>query len=211
MVRLWSNFTNYWAKTSTSSTTASPMPPRQSTSFPPSVSSPPPTTLPSRNTSYQSRPSNHNLTPLSTTSTLGSISRRQEPTAPDVHKPMSTGSHVPRSSYPQNLFPAPPRVQPQSTVVPLQQSKPPFQPTFSAPNYNIYTSPTNIATTGSTFTPIMHPSVPIIPQQSGMGSFTQPVQPQMGGLLTPSKPAQSSIGKSKLFSKDDWGDFDPLS
>ncbi|KAH9483858.1 Protein kinase domain-containing protein ppk32 [Psilocybe cubensis] len=187
----------------TSSTTTSPSPPHQSSSFASPASSSLVATLPSRNTSYQSRPSNLNPIPLSSTSTASPLSRRQERMAPDVQKSVNTGSQA-RMSYSQNLLPTPPRVTPQALSQPLQ-------PTYSAPNYNIYASPAGTATSGSAFAPTINASLPLMPQQSSMASLTQPIQPQMGGLLTPSRPVQSSTGTSNVLSKDDWGDFDPLS
>ncbi|KAA1474848.1 other/SCY1 protein kinase [Dentipellis sp. KUC8613] len=73
----------------------------------------------------------------------------------------------------------------------FQQTQPVQQP--QAPNYNL-----SFAT--------MAPSQPAAPPPAGFSG--------MGDLLTPSKPQQPSWGgggTNKQLSKDDWGDFDPLS
>ena len=51
------------------------------------------------------------------------------------------------------------------------------------------------------------------PTMSSPPIFTQ-VPPLSGGILAPSKPPQHmwpTPGTTKQLSKDDWGDFDPLS
>ncbi|KAI0703573.1 other/SCY1 protein kinase [Cytidiella melzeri] len=92
--------------------------------------------------------------------------------------------------------------------------------TASAPNYNI-----NLSTTPVVQAPVMQftslaPAVPALPTMSTMSTMPamapQPpfAPPSMGSILAPSKPAQpswSANGTSKTLSKDDWGDFDPLS
>jgi len=128
--------------------------------------------------------------------------------------PVSMGTIIPpqsqrlsHSTFPQNPFPPPPGMQLKSNVTP-SQSKPP-QPSFLSPNYNIYSSPPNNIPTTSPFPMSNIPSSP--PQQfSTIPSIPSP--PVMGGLLIPSKPANfSSTGTTHVLSKDDWGDFDPLS
>ncbi|KDR81413.1 hypothetical protein GALMADRAFT_239295 [Galerina marginata CBS 339.88] len=172
------------------------------------IPSPSPPALAPRNTSFQTRPSKLNSTPNTMTPPMSSASRWQGSTATNSQTFSRTSSDVSSPTYSQNAFPPPPRLQAQSTpMVPHIPQSRPLQPTFAVPNYNIYTSTTNIATTAPTF------STPSIPQQFGMGPSATPLIPQMGGgLLTPSRPAQSSTGKStNVLSKDDWGDFDPLS
>ncbi|ESK96810.1 other scy1 protein kinase [Moniliophthora roreri MCA 2997] len=79
--------------------------------------------------------------------------------------------------------------------------------TFTLPAPQRYNQPT----LGST-----KPNVPmgmLLPQQSSFSSPilpSTPTPPMMGGMLTPSNPQTRNITSSKP-SKDDWGDFDPLS
>ncbi|KAK7693292.1 hypothetical protein QCA50_002859 [Cerrena zonata] len=85
---------------------------------------------------------------------------------------------------------------PQSNTSLFQTPSPPsFQPT-STPNYNISLA-----------------AAPMVPVATNPVFPTQ-APPGMGSVLTPSKPAQPSWGTGtgpKQLSKDDWGDFDPLS
>ncbi|KAF9471177.1 kinase-like protein [Pholiota conissans] len=131
--------------------------------------------------------------------------------------------HLPRLSSPPSNMAHP------SNLSPLQQSQSqPLQPMplstpskFSAPNYNIQLA-CETSTTPSAFTatstpmsfpiPSTDPVIPLGPQQFKMNMSPFPAPPHMGGkLLVPSKPAQSSIWQNTTLSKDDWGDFDPLS
>ena len=82
-----------------------------------------------------------------------------------------------------------------------------------APNYNISLSATPTMQTppmqAASFAPAM-PMMPAMPAISPQPAFAPA---PMSNILTPSKPAQPnwSNGASKTLSKDDWGDFDPLS
>ncbi|KAF8197428.1 other/SCY1 protein kinase [Pholiota molesta] len=175
--------------------------------------------LPSNTTrinSYQTRSSNLNATSIATSS---------PPTVSPANLPRFSPppSNVARPSYSQSSFPTPPRQpQPPSFMSQPVQSRPSSTPSnFSGPNYNIQLSSQvstpstfSTATTPMTFSaPSTNPVVPLLPQQFSMNASTLPTLPQMGGgLLMPSKPAQSSTTRqNNMLSKDDWGDFDPLS
>jgi len=99
----------------------------------------------------------------------------------------------------------------------LTPSKPqaPVQQTYSAPNYNLYgTSPSPSTPTfgpfsnGGGLNPAMsmNQTQPTFAALQPAAAFPPPMMG--GGILTPSKPPSSA---PKGFSKDDWGDFDPLS
>ena len=143
---------------------------------------------------------------------MGSInpprSLRQDSIVSEPYKLSNFSSEPSQSTFPQNPFPPPPGMQLKSSMT-LSQSKAP-QSSFPSPNYNIYSSPLNPLPTTSPFlvsniSPSQSPQFGIIP--------SIPTPPAMGGLLVPSRPAKiSSTGTSlHALSKDDWGDFDPLS
>jgi hypothetical protein len=145
---------------------------------------------------YQMQSSKLSVTPVSINPPK---SLRQESIVSDSHKLSNFSSEL---SFPQNPFPRPPGMQLKS------QSQSP-QPSFPLPNYNIYSSPPNpIPATP----PFLVSNISSQPQQ-----FTtipsSPTPPAMSGLLVPLKPTNfSSTGTSShALSKDDWGDFDPLS
>lgn len=96
-------------------------------------------------------------------------------------------------------------------IVPQKQSNPPF---MAQSNTNLFQSPSP-----PTFQPTSTPNynislsaAPIVPVATNPVFPTQ-APPGMGSVLTPSKPAQPSWSTAgpKQLSKDDWGDFDPLS
>ncbi|KAF8964072.1 other/SCY1 protein kinase [Flammula alnicola] len=177
-----------------------PLPTAQSTP-PPSVSST------SRN-NYRS--SKLNATPIPSNFPTTTPSWRQEPMAASPQTFTAPTADISRPSFSQNPFPPPPgQSRPVAfTTQPIQPK--PSQPALPPPNYNIYSS--SQATTFSPFSAPMNPPMPLMTQQFSMASPALPTPPQMSGLLVPSKPAQSSTGRSNnTLSKDDWGDFDPLS
>ncbi|KAI0340500.1 kinase-like protein [Trametopsis cervina] len=177
----------------TSPTITAQSPPVQSaslTSSPPSFSPPPshaprpaPVTRPTRGLGATSAPQ----------ASFSSFS------PPPQSRP-SLGSHTPRTSMAASspLVPQAAMQQPKSTI--------------PAPNYNISLPPTPAVQPS-----LMQPLAPAMPLMSAMPAISpQPVfQPaSMSSILAPSKPAQpswSTNGASKTLSKDDWGDFDPLS
>ncbi|KAF8350876.1 other/SCY1 protein kinase [Amanita rubescens] len=89
-----------------------------------------------------------------------------------------------------------------STEFRLNRSPPQGVP-FAKPNYNISLARTPIPPTTNVYT---RGSTPLTSQNTG----TNVIQPSMASILTPSKPAQMSSNTIQKFSKDDWGDFDPL-
>lgn len=192
------------------SPTPSLSPPQAAPSVAPAPSPP---TLQSKNASFQPRPSNLNPgSVVISTNTLTPSPQQQRPISQNINTLSRASSDISRSGFVQNPFPAPPRLQSQSSpMTTLTNQSKPLQPSFSTPNYNIYSSIPNTTTTTSTLPPTMNPSMPLMPQQFGSNPSTQPMQPHMGGLLTPSKPAQTSTRKLNTLTKDDWGDFDPLS
>ena len=97
-------------------------------------------------------------------------------------------------------------------IAPQTQSNPPF---MAQSNTSLFQTPSP-PTFQSTSTPnynISLQATPIVPVAANPVFPTQ-APPGMGGVLTPSKPAQPSWATTsgpKQLSKDDWGDFDPLS
>jgi SCY1-like protein 2 len=145
------------------------------------------------------------VTPVSMGTISPPKSLRQDSTEP--YKLSNFSSELSHSTFPQNPFPPPPEVQLKSSMTPSQSKSP--QPSFPSPNYNIYSSPLNPLPTTSPF--LVSNISPSQQQFSAIPSI--PTPPAMGGLLVPSRPANfSSTGTSShALSKDDWGDFDPLS
>lgn len=176
----------------------------------------------SRNTSsFQARRSNLNSTSAASSP---AATPNQWSSGPTVSNSSFSrpGSDTARPIYSQIAFPPPPGPSRSTpfTSPPIQptqpiQPRPAVQPTFSAPNYNLYTSSQTTSPPPLFAAPMapMAPSLPLMPQQFGMTPSSAPILPQMGGLgvLTPSRPAQSTGKSNNTFSKDDWGDFDPLS
>lgn len=160
-----------------------------------------------------SRPTNQVLssklgvTPLSMGSINPPKSLRQDSIVSEPYKLSNFSSEPSQSAFPQNPFPPPPGMQLKSGMTPSQSKSP--QPPFPLPNYNIYSSPLNPLPTTSPF--LVSNVSPSEQQFSAIPST--PTPPAMGGLLVPSRPAKSfSTGASShTLSKDDWGDFDPLS
>ncbi|KAI0094049.1 other/SCY1 protein kinase [Irpex rosettiformis] len=170
-------------------THAPPIQPRVQLSPPPSISSPP---LHASRSAPLSRPPRLGATPASRPSlnsySTPPISRPplapQTPWASMAASPLVPGT-IPRASL----------------------------STAPAPNYNI-----SLAATPVMQAPLMEatPIAPTMPVMSAMATMSpQPAftPTSIGSILTPSKPAQPSWsnGASKALSKDDWGDFDPLS
>ncbi|KAG6909833.1 hypothetical protein DXG01_015106 [Tephrocybe rancida] len=128
------------------------------------------------------------------------------------HSLTASTSHIP-----QRLAPAAPLTYSQP-LAPAQKPSytlpPPMTPPQQKPNYNISLAP-SISNQASS--PAIMPSfggfsaAPQAPSQPL--SFTPLVAapPGMGSMLAPSKPPGPAWGSSKPPSKDDWGDFDPLS
>lgn len=140
------------------------------------------------------------------------MSRRQDSIVSDSHKQSTFDANLSHSTFSQNPFPPPPGMQLKSNMTPGQSKSSQPQPSFPSPNYNIYSSsPPNPIPAASPF-PVSNDS-PSFPQQLQFSTVPSiPTPPMMGGLLVPSKPANYSLGMSShTLSKDDWGDFDPLS
>ena len=167
--------------------------------------SPSPQAITARHTnSFQARSSS--LNPSATTA--GSQSKNQW--RPD---PPSAPSAPSRPNYMQNSFPPAPVSLSQNfgMIQPLQVSTPPppTRPTYSAPNYNISLST-------QTFPPMISAAPTYLPTpaqtQPILSATNVPRLPQMGSidLLVPSRPAPQ-MRTNTTMSKDDWGDFDPLS
>ena len=160
-------------------------------------------TAPSRPT-YQIQSAKLTATPVS----MGNINplkpRRQDSIASDPHK---LNPELSYSTFPQNPILQPPGMQ---SMTPSQSKS--HQVSFPSPNYNIYPSPQNPVPATSPF--LVSNISPSQPQQFSTGTMPLiPTPPAMGGLLVPSKPTNSSsVGTSShALSKNDWGDFDPLS
>lgn len=119
----------------------------------------------------------------------------------------SFGSIPPPSSNTPSPFMAPLQPNPSSfTTMNSSQPVPPLsggpqQP--SKPNYNITLPMAPIA-------PAPNPMFTVSSMPPAMSPSIMNNSPMMGTMLTPSKPAQPSWNTNKT-SKDDWGDFDPLS
>ena len=156
---------------------------------------------------YQVQSSKLTVTPMSMGTMNPPKSRRQDSITSDLQKQSTFSSELSHSVFPQNPFPPPPGVQLKSNMTHIQSKSP--QSSVPSPNYNIYTSPLNHIPLASPF-PGSNIS-PSLQQFSTVPSISPPAA--MGGLLVPSKPANhSSVGMSShVLSKDDWGDFDPLS
>jgi len=160
-----------------------------------------------------SRPTNQvpssklSATPLSMGSINTPKSLRQGSTVSEPYKLSNLSTEPSHSIFPQNPFPPPPGMQLKSSMTPSQSKSP--QSSFPSPNYNIYSSPLNPLPTTSPF--LVSNILPSQQQSNSIPSI--PAPPAMGGLLVPSRPAKiSSTGTSShTLSKDDWGDFDPLS
>ena len=161
-----------------------------------------------------SRPTNQvPSSKLSVTSMyMGSInppkSLRQDSIVSEPYKLSNFSSEPSHSTFPQNPFPPPPGMQSKPSMTPSQSKSP--QSSFPSPNYSIHSSPLNPLPTTSPF--LVSNISPSQPQQfSTIPSI--PTAPAMGGLLVPSRPAKfpSTGTSSHTLSKDDWGDFDPLS
>lgn len=157
---------------------------------------------------YQIQSSKLPMTPVSMGTINPPKSQRQNSIVLDPHK-QSTFSF--EQSYPtslQNPIPPPPGMQLKFNLTPSQPKS--LQSSFPSPNYNIHSSAPNHISSTSPF-PVSS-ILPPPPQQFGTVPSI-PTPPLMGGLLVPSKPANfSSAGTSShVLSKDDWGDFDPLS
>lgn len=147
------------------------------------------------------------VTPLSIASINPPKSLRQDSIVSEPSKLSNLSSEPSQSAFPQNSFPPPPGMQLKSGMTPSQLKSP--QPSFPLPNYNIYPSPLNPLPTTSPFLVSN-----ISPSQQQFSTIpSTPTPPAMSGLLVPSRPAKfTSTGTSShAFSKDDWGDFDPLS
>ncbi|KAF4615425.1 hypothetical protein D9613_002872 [Agrocybe pediades] len=204
--------------TSTPTTISPPTIPNQVTSAPP-ISTPSPPNLSTRNTTYQPRPSrlgSSSTTASTTASSLAPMYPRSEPAVGHSNSHSSKSSVDASRTFAPNLFPAPPRAQPQTNpATPLVNQSKPLQLSMqtNTPNYNIYSNSSIAPPTMPTISsPALHTMAPPINQPLSFTTLQPalPMQPQMGGLLTPSRPAQSSVGKPNQLSKDDWGDFDPL-
>ncbi|KAF8163106.1 other/SCY1 protein kinase [Crassisporium funariophilum] len=200
---VWGSIFNSNA-TSTSQSMSSPVMQSHPQSSPAPLSPPP--NLAPRNTSFQARPSKLNATSVATSSTNGSTFQRQEFNRPNpqLHSQNNTGMSHPTFSH--GAFPPPPGSQSRNSFT-TNQAKP-LQASFSSPNYNIYSSSVGTPTPLPTSNP-----PPLMPFSMAASTPAFPTQPVMSGLLVPSRPAQSSsMGtSSNVLSKDDWGDFDPLS
>ncbi|KAI0811239.1 kinase-like protein [Irpex lacteus] len=85
--------------------------------------------------------------------------------------------------------------------------------TSSAPNYNISLSSTPVMQSPPIQATPLAPSMPVMSAMPTMSPQPALTPAPMGNILMPSKPAQPnwSNNASKALSKDDWGDFDPLS
>ncbi|KAG6849335.1 hypothetical protein H0H93_009301 [Arthromyces matolae] len=153
-------------------------------------------------------------------STPSSITSSPQTRGPQIgSRPLSTSS--PLIAPPLNFSPSPrtssaghSHMQPAPPLLPLENvNHTPFLPSSTVaqqrPNYNISLEPT-IAAQASL--PKGLP-VPLHPFQavSQPPTFPSFAPPGMGTMLMPSKPAGLATGSSKQPSKDDWGDFDPLS
>ena len=194
-----------------------------------SISPPLPSThtTPTPRLAFQARPSK-----LGSASALGpSVSRTSASLStqpakisldnfpPPASRPTTTASTF--SSVP--VLPSPPTLGSSAMSMgglSLNPSKPPaqVQQTYSAPNYNLYgTSPSpstpsfgpfSMATNAGGLNPTMSMNQPQPTFASLQPAAAFPPTMMGGGILTPSKPPSST---PKGFSKDDWGDFDPLS
>ncbi|KAF5330778.1 hypothetical protein D9619_005657 [Psilocybe cf. subviscida] len=168
-------------------------------------SSPSPPTNTTRHTSsFSARSSSLNPSAM----TAGSQSKPQW--RPD---PPSAPSGPSRPNYMPSSFSPVPAPAPQNfgMIQPLQVNTPtpPIQLAYSVPNYNISLS-----------TQTSPPMLSAAPMYLSNPAQTQPIvsatnvprPPQMGGLdlLVPSRPAPQTRTNTNL-SKNDWGDFDPLS
>jgi SCY1-like protein 2 len=178
--------------------------------------------------------------PLSSTPSL-SPPPTVNPRPPVVSRTSRGLGAIPTSQQAFNSFNSPPLSRPSlSSQTPRSSvgssplaSQAPSRPSTSnapAPNYNISFNHTPVM---SAQPPVMQttPLAPAMPAMSSMSSMSsmpsmstiplmsattaQPLAPaSMGSILAPSKPTQptwSANGNSKTLSKDDWGDFDPLS
>ncbi|KAF9052742.1 kinase-like domain-containing protein [Panaeolus papilionaceus] len=156
--------------------------------------------------SFQSRPS-----ALQTTSSPSSLaSHHIAKRSIDTSGPSIVAAHISLSSSTTH----------KSAVI--QNTPKPIQPP-PPPNYNINFSSFAQPATSHVITPMSNTMTPMstsmtMPIQSAPLSFTSaltpaPKAPTMGGmsgLLVPSKPVQNT-SNARALSKDDWGDFDPLS
>ncbi|CAA7267966.1 unnamed protein product [Cyclocybe aegerita] len=172
------------------------------------------TSVAGRAASFQPRPFKLNsTTSVAGTSTL-SIGKQQERRTASFSQPSTNPSH----SFAPSAFPPPPGSQTRTvpTITPPILPKPHGTP-YNPANHSIGSLTTNTITGASMLTST--PMKPTVPQQSGPPSFmsvpsTLPARlpMPMGGLLQPSKPRQPpEAGSTHVLSKNDWGDFDPLS
>ncbi|KAF8906024.1 kinase-like protein [Gymnopilus junonius] len=196
--------------TSTAPQPSSPI--AHKTSVTPVLTAAAPTSM-ARGTTSQSRPSNMTPSLVSTASSLSSNSRRQDSLNTNAQSFSSISLNASRSAYPTNAFPPPPRLQPptNSTIATKVSPSSLPQSTYIAPNYNINITSANQFTTQPHISLTSNQPMPITSQHLGLGSAAPPL-PQLGGILTPSRPAGAAAGQqANTLSKDDWGDFDPLS
>ncbi|KAG6854961.1 hypothetical protein C0991_009784 [Blastosporella zonata] len=151
------------------------------------------------------------------TSQLGSKpSTTSSPLAPLA--PQSRHAFAPSTQVPPRLAPSVSLTHSQPSQKPNYTLPPPMTPPQQKPNYNISLAPaaTTNGAQSHTASPAAMPSFggfqAAPPPPSQPLSFTPLVAapPGMGSMLAPSKPLAPTWGSSKPPSKDDWGDFDPL-
>ncbi|KAG6833472.1 hypothetical protein H0H87_006044 [Tephrocybe sp. NHM501043] len=145
-----------------------------------------------------------------------------------MSSPLAPSSPQSRHSFAPSTSQIPPRLAPNAPLTHSQSFAtgqksnyiipPPMPPPQQKPNYNLSLTPaTTIMGASQASLPAVIPSFGGLPPSSQ--TLSQPLSfsplvaapPGMGSMLAPSKPAGPFWGSSKPPSKDDWGDFDPLS
>ncbi|PPQ66892.1 hypothetical protein CVT26_009832 [Gymnopilus dilepis] len=205
-----------WGSIFSSNTTSVPAAPLSPSIAPQKTSSPAITTPASQTLATQpplhSRSTNAESPHASTIPASSSRSQRQG--SLNAQTPfMGASSNITRSAPLHTPLPPPPKLQPPANYsIPSKLPVPTqFQATFSSPNYEIYSAQGNQPRNHQHLSRFnSSQAMPTMPQHPGSVPAAPPL-PQLDGILTPAKPATSSVGQANKLSKDDWGDFDPLS